>query len=102
MTDATTQGISLTASVRVDYDTVAATPATLSALAGIIAAKGARDLGGVFDLHDAAILGVSLVLADGGYRAQSCSECWRQVDANSNKCVFGCVTGVEFRWNFSL
>ena len=58
-TNLNTNGIMLTQVPTVDYNSVKATPATLSGLASVILPQNPRELEGVFEVHSVAVLGVS-------------------------------------------
>ena len=101
-TDLDSAGVSLTKHTSIDYDTVSTTSVTLSALAAIISPKGSRDLGGVYEVHNCAILGVSAVLTSGTFKMIACKECFRQVQDMSAACNDHPDAGTASRWMFSL
>ena len=94
--------MSLTQAHRVDFDVAQALPVTVSALAGIIAGKGARELSGVYEVHNGAVIGVSPVMDDGSFQMSSCRECWRHVRSADAACEACGPVGTEARWIFSL
>lgn len=99
-TDQDCAGTSLTRTKGIDYDSTPTILTTLSALAGIIAPKVSREMHDVYELHNAAVLGVSAVLNDGKFKMKSCTECLRQVDGN--ECTDHPTAGTANRWIFSL
>ena len=101
-TDIDSHGVSLTKHASIDYDTVSTTSVTLSALAGILSPKGSRDLGGVYEVHNSAILGVAAVLSNGAFKMMGCKECFRQVQDMSAACPDHPNAGTAPRWMFSL
>lgn len=100
-TDQEAASTSLTKQVSLDYDKAPGKPITLSAVAGIIAPRGSREMLGVYELHNVAVLGVSAVLGDGGFRMECCKECFQRVDEGSS-CSVHPIAGVAPRWIFSL
>ena len=101
-TDQESVGTSLTRSCAIDYDTAPAILTTLSALAAIIAPKVQREMHGVYELHNAAVLGVSAVLSDGTFTMKCCSECWGQIDPHADNCADHPSAGTANRWIFAL
>ena len=101
ITDQEAPGTSLTKQMSIDYDRAPTRAITLSALAGIIAPKGSRDLPGVFELHNVAVLGVSAVLGDGSFQMQCCAECFQRVEPGAS-CTEHPMADVKPRWIFSL
>ena len=96
-------GIALTTTARIDYNTVKTIPATLSGLASVIQPHAPRDLGGVFEVHSVAVLGISSVLEGQWFVMQACAKCKAQVDPDTNSCRHCTESeGVEQRWIFSL
>ena len=77
---------SLTHVARIDYDAVKTFPATLSGLTSVIQPRLVRDLTGVYEVHSAAVMGVSAVLESGGFSMMCCAMCKTQVDASTGKC----------------
>ena len=102
-TDLEATGVSLTHAPRVDYNVVKTKPSTLSALSSVILPQHLRDLGGVYEIHSVAVLGVSSVLNDGSFTMRSCAKCKARVDEGSEKCESCAEPGeLERRWIFSL
>ena len=102
-TDLGSTGITLTQTPNIDYNVVKTKPATLSGLASVILHRQARDLEGVFEVHSIAVLGVSSVLSDGGFKMRSCAKCKSLVRADLDQCEY-CTEfdGFEHRWILSL
>ena len=102
-TDLESTGHSLTRNTSVDYETCSTTSVTLSALASILAPKGSRDLGGVYELHNAGVFGVTAVLSDGSFKIEkSCKECFCRLADGVDACPSHPEAGVAPRWMFSL
>jgi hypothetical protein len=102
-TDQNAAATSLTKQVNIEYDTAPSKTTTLSALASIIAAKGSRDMPGVYELHNAAVLGVSAVLGDGSFQMLSCKECFQRVEPGTPPtCAQHPNAGAAPRWIFAL
>ena len=102
-TNLNTNGIMLTQVPTVDYNSVKATPATLSGLASVILPQNPRELEGVFEVHSVAVLGVSSVLNDGAFQMRSCTKCKAIVHTDLDRCE-QCTDfeGFEQRWILSL
>ena len=102
-TNLNTSGVMLTQMPTVDYNSVKATPATLSGLASVILPQNPRELEGVFEVHSVAVLGVSSVLNDGAFQMRSCTKCKGIVHTDLDRCE-QCTDfeGFEQRWILSL
>ena len=103
-TDLNAEGVSLTQMVRVDYDNVRTTPATVSGLASVIQPNQLRTLDGVFEIHSVAVLGVTSVLSDDKFQMRSCKKCKAMLQAESDTCAT-CpdhAFEMERRWIFSF
>ena len=73
----------LTTTAAVDYDTAPATPSTAGALAAVMMPGQPRDLGGVHEVHSAAVLGITSVLANESFTMTCCSRCKRQLEGDA-------------------
>ena len=103
-TDVNTAGQSLTnhGHSSVDYDTVQTLPYTVSALSACIVPGIVRELPGVYEVHNVAILGFSAVGSSDTFFLNCCKECKRQVDATSGKCLEHEGADVVQRWAFLM
>ena len=103
-TDVNSAARSLTNHVpsNVDYDTVQTLPYTVSALSACIVPGIVRELPGVYEVHNVAILGFSAVGANDTLLLSCCKECKKQVDATSGKCLEHGGAEVEQRWAFLM
>jgi hypothetical protein len=79
-------GTALTTAITIDYNIVKTTPATLSGLASVVQPHNARDLRGVFEVHGAAVLGISPVLSDNRFSMRACKKCKAQVRDEFKEC----------------
>ena len=70
-TDLGANGVTLTQTHSIDFDTVKTKPATLSGLVSVIQQGLVRDLEGVFEVHSVAVMGVSPVVSDGGFQMRA-------------------------------
>ena len=95
-------GVSLTAIASVDYDTASAIPYTLSALGACIVPQQPRDLAGIYEVHDIAVMGVSPLSNDGKFLITACSECKKSLGAGANQCEQHAAAGTEQRWMMSF
>ena len=72
--------VSLTRAVAfVDYDDVVSIVASLSGLQTIIMPNEAREIPGVCDVHNVAIMGVSSILAEDKLIMKCCANCKRRI-----------------------
>ena len=99
-----TTTISLTQSQYVNYETCAAIPTTLSALAFIIVQGTTRDLRGVYEAHNISIVNVAGVgnasNDDDQWHMLSCDQCKKKVQGN--RCVDHADATVSARWMIQL
>lgn len=101
-TEISVPGISLTTTTSINYDTVPATPYTLSALAACIVPKLCRDLTGVFEVHNVAVMGISPIQADGTFLLNACAECKKSLGKDTDRCDEHAEVGTQQRWLMSL
>ena len=98
-------GVALFQASRTDFATVKTTPATLSGLQSVISSHAMRDLGGDYEVHSLAVMGVSSVLPDSSFSMRACKKCKAQVKEEFPTCQKAdCADseGLEDRWIFSL
>ena len=76
---------------------------TLWALASVLQFGQPRDLDGVFEVHGAAVIGISPVFPDNSFRILACKSCNGYVADRSAGCL-ACTDSedYEYRWVFSL
>ena len=95
--------VSLTRAVAfVDYDDVVSTVASLSGLQTIIVPNEAREIPGVYDVHNVAIMGVSSILAEDKLIMKCCANCKRRIEEGSSSCREHTDADVVPRWIFNL
>ena len=100
--DTAAPATSLTRRQTVDYDTAPAQTSTVSGLFSVIVPQVMRELPGIFDLHNVAVMGVSSVTFDGAWQIRSCSECKKKVSDDNVACPSHPTAGFEYRWLLSL
>ena len=101
-TDVNTGGVSLTTTTSIDYDTKQALPYTLSALAACIVPQESRDLSGIYEVHNVAIMGVTAVLKDDTFVMKSCVKCKKALKDDRDHCDEHFEAGSEMRWIMSF
>ena len=87
---------------RVDYENVKAISASLSGLHAIIVPNESRELPGVYDVHNVAIMGVSSILEDDQLIMNCCAQCKRRIEQGCSTCREHSDAGTEPRWIFNL
>ena len=101
-TEMTRPGISLTATTSINYDTVPVTPYTLSALGACIVPQQCRDLTGVYEVHNVAIMGIAPIQADGTFLMNACTDCKKSLGKDNDSCDEHPDAGTQPRWLMSL
>ena len=97
---ANSSAVSLTKSHAKNYDTVETLPFTLAALNGLIIPKAARDLPGVYEVHDVTVLGLTSVFEDDKLDMLCCGECKQKLKEES--CTDHPEAQATSRWMFHL
>ena len=92
----------LTAPITKDFDTAAASLASLGALAAVMVPSELRSLDGVYEVHNVAILGVNTVLKTDEYCMMCCETCKVQFEAGSTRCNQHPDAAATFRWLLQL
>ena len=98
--DDQTAVVSLTQTLTINYDEIPATRAAVSAIAGIIAPQAPRAMTGVYEMHNAAVVGVASAVGDDQYQMEACRTCKRRVE--EGVCSDHPGAGTERRWFLSL
>ena len=93
----------MTKRITIDYDAAPTQQTTLSTLAAIIPPRGARELNGLYEMHNVAIIGVSACMGDGTFQMRACNKCFCQVaEASADGCSQHPDAGTTMRWLFQL